>query len=1402
MLELQIIKVKNPLDKSKREIATMPYRQETLHELRLMTLPDNVDIAISVNGQIVDEKYWKITIPRAGDSVALVPILRGDGGGNGKGFLGIFLMIATAGIAAPFVAGTMLGLTAGTMAYTIAMATVVVAGGLLISSMMNKGAKSNFDNNWENSQVYGWSPQTTQEQGLVTPKFYGKNKLYGNVVAVHTEVDETDSTKQYLKMLVALGAGPVKGIVSDSIQINNQPASYYSNVTTEERFGTIDQTVISFFTETKPEYRPNIVVANGTPRIYITPDSDFDALEIELLFDRGIYYANDAGGLSSHGIGIKIEISESGLNDWDILVAETISASSTSAVRASYLSSETYTGGSAVSITNGKKYDIRVTKTTAEAGSRYGDQLRLGSVREVINDDFVYPKTSLLGIEALATDQLSGSITVSCVQEGAIVNVFGGSTWSLEYNTNPAWVLWDILTQPVITGSGTELDPYEIERYDGIDPARLDIAKFYELALFCDELVDDGAGSTEKRITFNGGFDTATTMWEAAWKVCEIARCVLVWNGINLTLAIDKAGTAVQLFSVGNIHADSFKQTFLPQQDLASEIEINYRDELQDFNRVPLTVFDVGIENISNKITLELFGISKQSEAWRAGMYQLAQNRLLKSTIEFSADVDAIACTIGDIIYFQHDVPQWGDGGRVLSGSEQDVIVDKDLEYRADALYSLYVRRNTDDIEQKAVLSQYNDIVGFGEDAYTKLLCHFDGTDADTTDQIAITGQTISLEGTAQLDTAQKAFGTASLLLDGDSDYVTIPDSEDWNFGSGDFTIDFWVRFAVVPTGVDVACFCGQSDGVGNYWWLRYYAGGIAFATGESPYITLGAAVSIVADTWYHIELVRNGDTMTIRLDGIAIATTSSIGALTNVPAVLEIGGYQGASWPLNGWIDEFRISKGIARWTADFTPPIEAYKTKQFKIAGNYTLCYKDEDRIKIADSTGNDGIYTLDGDSTFDGTNTIITVNEDIPDVAVDGGLYNLNRIVVSTAFAIAPQADDVYIFGEQTSPVKLYRVIAIQPTAEQVFTLTCLEYNDEVYETDDLTPVIPITNYTSPGSNAGGNPSQPITWDEIKRMYPSTILNIPNIDTPSTTNLTWNANTPVAGKVSWSKTDGTNPILFNLSGISYEITAGNTTDKYIYWDGGSPTVFLSTNTLATAIGVGKWIMCINEAGTVYAPNIQKIMHGGLIQAGTITAEYLSSLSANLGNITSGEILFSLGENTRMKINTSGISVSNDAGANWTAILFNDSGTTKLTVTDASITSAKIGDLEVDTSNIANNAVTVPVSNYTAAQLAISGTTETTIQSVEITTTGNTVYIDFSYSMSYYHRLRIYRGSTEIYDSEDALGQAGIMLFGGSFSDNPAAGTYTYYMKVTSTSAGTTYARVRYLSLKEFKK
>ncbi|MCE5334274.1 MAG: phage tail protein [Desulfobacteraceae bacterium] len=275
--------------------------------------------------------------------------------------------------------------------------------------------------------------------------------------------------------------------------------------------------------------------------------------------------------------------------------------------------------------------------------------------------------------------------------------------WTLDWSDNPAWVALDVLTQPVIGGEGTEESPFAVVRSDGLDLTRLDLARFKEWADFCDELVSDGSGGQEKRVTFNGGFDYDTSMWEALLKVCQVGRAVPVWNGIYLTLAIDKPAEPVNLYSVGNIEENRFKEVFLPIEERATEIEIDYTNLDNDYQRDKLTVYRTDTPGGPYAANLDLFGITKSSEAWRAGMYRLMCNRYLVRSAEIDVDIEALNCQIGDVVYVQHDIPRWGAGGRIVSAQTSAVTLDKEIEIEEGHTYRLMLRTAEDVIYERDV---------------------------------------------------------------------------------------------------------------------------------------------------------------------------------------------------------------------------------------------------------------------------------------------------------------------------------------------------------------------------------------------------------------------------------------------------------------------------------------------------------------------------------------------------------------------------------------------------------------------------------------------------------------------------------------------------------------------------
>jgi len=210
------------------------------------------------------------------------------------------------------------------------------------------------------------------------------------------------------------------------------------------------------------------------------------------------------------------------------------------------------------------------------------------------------------------------------------------------------------------------------------------------------------------------------------------------------------------------------------------------------------------------------------------------------------------------------------------------------------------------------------------DDSYTKSLLPLDGADTSTTitDE---SGKTWTAVNQAQIDTAQSVFGGASLLLDGTEDYVVLDAAHaDFNMQTaGDWTVDFRIR----PTSVTGTHTIAHFHKTGNVQGLHIYSSGTALKVDNGAVASGISAGTIAVNTWYHVAVTRQSGTTKLWLNGTLIDSEAAQDYGDN-NSYCSIGRYyDGVStgeW--SGWVDEFRVSKGIARWTENFTPPTSAY--------------------------------------------------------------------------------------------------------------------------------------------------------------------------------------------------------------------------------------------------------------------------------------------------------------------------------------------------------------------------------------------------------------------------------------------------------------------------------------------
>ena len=194
---------------------------------------------------------------------------------------------------------------------------------------------------------------------------------------------------------------------------------------------------------------------------------------------------------------------------------------------------------------------------------------------------------------------------------------------------------------------------------------------------------------------------------------------------------------------------------------------------------------------------------------------------------------------------------------------------------------------------------------------------------ADPPTDITGRGHVFTRTGGA-INTTVMRFGAASFQGDDVSARLTVPDSPDWHFATGLFTVECWARFNGATT--DAQTLVGHYHGPGDQrsWELTYNNANLGgwFSSTGANFTNYGAAISHSANTWYHMAMSFDGTNLRFFRDGVLNSTHAFAINLFNSTANLSIGARGDGAAPLNGYIDDVRITKGAALYTATFTPP------------------------------------------------------------------------------------------------------------------------------------------------------------------------------------------------------------------------------------------------------------------------------------------------------------------------------------------------------------------------------------------------------------------------------------------------------------------------------------------------
>lgn len=683
---VNVIIVNNPFKLEQRDTKYLPFKQGKSISY-YFSAPG--EWAYSVNGHeaapdtVVNDEDYIVVMPRV----------------EGK-FFGVLLSIGLAVFTGGIASGAIFGIQSLIWRSVIAMAVGMIGNAIVSKLTAPKVDRSNS----EQSNTYGWGgTETVTGQGYPLAVTYGRMKSAGLLLSRHVI---SDGEKQYLNLLYCAGEGELSKI--EDIRINANPISNYKDVQVDIRKGTNDQTVIPNFNDNFADQSLNYELTESWNTQQVQGDA-CDAIELTVGFPNGLYYSNDSGGADRTSVTLKAEIRKVGDESWQALPLANQKGMAGHIKRRdawNFIKSDN-------SVTNTSDYSGRIEEATNNAfyrvfrfdnleKARYEIRMRCSAkdgkslrhvnkvywvqLTQIIYDDFVHPGKALIGIKALATSQLSGSDPkVTWIQERSEVYVFNPyiNKYEAQPADNPAWAAYDLIH--ICRKIGGEYIVF------GQPHMRLDYNAFKAWA---DKCKTNG-------FTFNYIYDTAMRLWDALKYPEAVGRGKVIPVGTRFTCVSDYQSTPVQLFTVANIKQGSFTEEFQGVEARANSVEISFLNKDKDYERDVIPVYgDTYDESdtLTNPAQVELMGCTSLEQAYKHGKHFLRCNKYEIRTVTIEAFTDAIACTVGDIILIQHDIPEWGEGGRVVAVSGQTITLDKEVSVQPGKNYQLLIRSNSTDI--------------------------------------------------------------------------------------------------------------------------------------------------------------------------------------------------------------------------------------------------------------------------------------------------------------------------------------------------------------------------------------------------------------------------------------------------------------------------------------------------------------------------------------------------------------------------------------------------------------------------------------------------------------------------------------------------------------------------------
>lgn len=491
------------------------------------------------------------------------------------------------------------------------------------------------------------------------------------------------TSRQKLSIIDLVSEGPIEGPVGDlkGVYLNNTPvidSSGNSNVngmTAQWVSGTLEQPALEGFSSSSSETPVSIEIKKSTPITRTITSRNIDRLRLTF-GTQALVEVKDNGDRVGTSVELQIQVQRNGA--WVTEKNITIRGKR---------SNSPYLMAVIIDKLPPPPFSIRMVRLTPDSNSdKLQNNTIWSSYTEITDINQTYPGSAVAGL-TFESEQFGNQYpTRNYLVRGLIVQVpnnynpetrvYSGiwdGTFKPAYTNNPAWVLYSLLTTKRF-GLGKRLKIAEADKF-----------ALYVIGQYCDQLVPDGFGNKEPRVTCNAYITDIRKAYDYFSDLCSIMRIMPVWNGLQMTFVQDRPSDVVWPYTNANVVNGRFHYSFSPLKARHTVIEVRFID--------PQNGWKTSVEQVSddalvaqfglNVLRVDAFGCTSRGQARRYGLWILLTEKLETQTVEFEVGAEGLRHTPGDIIEIMDNDWVGGEdpiGGRLIAIDATQKILTLDRE--------------------------------------------------------------------------------------------------------------------------------------------------------------------------------------------------------------------------------------------------------------------------------------------------------------------------------------------------------------------------------------------------------------------------------------------------------------------------------------------------------------------------------------------------------------------------------------------------------------------------------------------------------------------------------------------------------------------------------------------------